>query len=535
MVTASVRGALQPLAAGLADAVEVHLAVGGRGHDLAEVSARLVELAYHRVDMVSRRGEFALRGGILDVFPPIADHPYRVEFFGDEVDQIRAFSVADQRSLPGEVHAVDLPASRELLLTQAVRDRARQLKDEFPGIRGMLEKMAEGIPAEGMESLIPALVDDIVTVVDYLPEGSAIALVDPERSVTRAITLLETNREFLEAAWSAATAGAATPVDLGSGDFVSLPEPARGRRRARHRVVDAQRVRFGGGGCLGRGSPGGLPSPMPARRSACPARPSRRSRATSTARPRTSASCSPTDGASWSRHPEPDSSSARATCSPSAASRRDGSTASWSRPSPASRTSCSRRSSAGFEAPEAKLAVLTETEFYGRTIGGDQRLVKKLASRRRNVVDPLQLKTGDYVVHVTHGIGKFVELTQREVSSGGRNPVKSVREYLVLEYAPSKRGYPGDKLYVPTDQLDLLSKLRRRRGAHAVARWAAATGRRRRAGPSRGARHRRRARQALLRPHGGQGPRLRPRHPLAARARGGVPVRRDPRSASDDR
>ena len=56
--------------------------------------------------MVSRRGEFALRGGILDVFPPTAPHPYRVEFFGDEVDQIRAFSVADQRSLPGEVREV---------------------------------------------------------------------------------------------------------------------------------------------------------------------------------------------------------------------------------------------------------------------------------------------------------------------------------------------------------------------------------------------------------------------------------------------
>ena len=76
VVTASVRGALQPLAAGLADvASRSHLAVGGRGHDLAEVSARLVELAYHRVDMVSRRGEFALRGGILDVFPPTRRPP----------------------------------------------------------------------------------------------------------------------------------------------------------------------------------------------------------------------------------------------------------------------------------------------------------------------------------------------------------------------------------------------------------------------------------------------------------------------------
>jgi transcription-repair coupling factor (superfamily II helicase) len=112
----------------------------------------------------------------------------------------------------------------------------------------------------------------------------------------------------------------------------------------------------------------------------------------------------------------------------------------------------------GFELEEAKLALLSESEFYGRTIGYDSRQVKKLATRRKNVVDPMQLKSGDYVVHQTHGIGKFVELTQREVSSGGRNAVKSKREYLLLEYAPSKRGYPGDKLYVPTDQLDLLTR-----------------------------------------------------------------------------
>src|SRR3546814_1414328 len=108
--------------------------------------------------------------------------------------------------------------------------------------------------------------------------------------------------------------------------------------------------------------------------------------------------------------------------------------------------------SSDLQLPEARLAVLTESEFYGRTIGSDARVVKKLASRRRNVVDPLQLKPGDFVVHATNGIGRFVELSQREVSSGGRNPVKPTREYVVLEYAPSKRGYPGDKLFVPTDQ-----------------------------------------------------------------------------------
>src|SRR5690606_1612294 len=104
------------------------------------------------------------------------------------------------------------------------------------------------------------------------------------------------------------------------------------------------------------------------------------------------------------------------------------------------------------------LSVLHYNESYGRTIGGGQRVVRKLASRRRHFVDPLQLKQGDYVVHTTHGIGRFVEMAKREVSSGERNATKTTREYLVLEYAPSKRGYPGDKLYVPTDQLDLLSK-----------------------------------------------------------------------------
>ena len=112
----------------------------------------------------------------------------------------------------------------------------------------------------------------------------------------------------------------------------------------------------------------------------------------------------------------------------------------------------------GFAMPEAKLAVLSEGEFFGRSVGYASRPARKLATRRKNVVDPLQLKSGDHVVHQTHGIGKFIELVSREVSTGGRNAVKTQREFLVLEYAPNKRGYPGDKLYVPTDQLDLLSR-----------------------------------------------------------------------------
>ncbi|MCR2791516.1 transcription-repair coupling factor [Microbacterium sp. zg.Y625] len=458
VVTASVRSAVQPIAGGLTDIDAVHLVAGARGHDLGDVARRLVELAYHRVDMVSRRGEFAMRGGILDVFPPVADHPYRVEFFGDEVDEIRAFSVADQRSLPGEVKEVTLIPSRELLLTEAVRERARGLAGQYPGLAGMLEKMAEGIPAEGMESLLPVLVDEIVTIADYLPRGTAAALLDPERSITRAMTLGDTNREFLEAAWSAATAGADSPVDLGAGDFLTLPQ----LQQAAH---DRDGVwwtfsAFDSGAADATAE--GLIDVDVALEHAAAVRVS--------ARPVPSFHGN-VDGAT-AHIGELLADGWRVVVAASGAGLVERARAVLADRGLAAREvpdvhgipetgvalTVVATLERGFEVPDAKVAVLTESEFYGRTIGSDGRVVKKLASRRRNVVDPLQLKAGDYVVHATHGIGRFVELMQREVSSGGRNAVKTQREYLVLEYAPSKRGYPGDKLYVPTDQLDLLSK-----------------------------------------------------------------------------
>ena len=441
VVVASVRAALQPIAGNLGEIAPLELCAGTRGHELDRVVEQLVERAYSRVDMVSRRGEFAVRGGILDVFPAISEHPFRVEFFGDEVDQIRAFSVADQRSLPGDVDRVDLPPSRELLLTPDVRDRARALIGGFPAIAGMLEKMAEGIPVEGMESLLPAVSGPLKSLAEYLPEGSATAVVDPERSSARAITLGETNREFLDAAWSAATSGASAPIDLGAGDFLTI---------ARLREVVRDR-----GGVWWRLSPfamGGedaetidahvIPSfhgNVDGAISFVDAKVAEGWRVVVIA-----AGAGLVDRA---RDVLSDRGIA-ARIVPELIEAPDTGVA----------TLVTGSVEAGFQSAEAKLAVLTDNEFYGRTIGGDQRVVKKLASRRKNVVDPLQLKPGDFVVHNTHGIGRFVEMTQREVSTGGRNATKSTRDYLVLEYAPSKRGYPGDKLFVPTDQLDLLSK-----------------------------------------------------------------------------
>ncbi|MCI2959345.1 transcription-repair coupling factor [Agromyces atrinae] len=467
VVVASVRAALQPVADNLAELAPIALGEGSRGHDLSQIAARLVDLAYGRVDMVARRGEFAVRGGILDVFPPTADHPYRIEFFGDEVEQIRAFQVADQRSMPEPIATVELAPSRELLLGESVRQRAREMLHEFPNLAQMLEKISEGIPVEGMESLTPVLVDRLVPVTTYLPAGSAVAILQPERVASRAASLADTNREFLAAAWSAATAGGSAPIDptssgLDTGDFLSLAElresvlfTAPGTRDAgavwwtmsvfdadsetdtTHHAIAAQAVpsfqgnvmgavdhvvaRLADGWSLVIASAGhGLvdrAADVLAEREV-PAR---------------IVESMPSD-------PEPG--------------------IAYLLQAPAAR---------GVEVPEIKLGLLSEADFYGRSTSYDSRGPKKLAARRRNVVDPLQLVAGDHVVHTTHGIGRFVEMVQREVAAGARptGPSRTagiasqptiVREYLVIEYAPSKRGQAGDRLFVPTDQLDLLSR-----------------------------------------------------------------------------
>jgi transcription-repair coupling factor (superfamily II helicase) len=462
VVVASVRAALQPLADNLIETPTVDLKAGGRGYSLPGITTQLIDLAYSRVDMVTRRGEFAVRGGILDVFAPTDEHPLRLEFFGDELEQIRPFSVADQRSLADTVQHAQLPPSRELLLSPEVRQRAREMQHEFPGLAQMLAKISEGIPVDGMESLAPALLDRLVPLTHYLPADAAIAVLSPERVATRAVSLVETNREFLAAAWNAATAGAEAPIDLDAGDFVTLNAL---RDSAGDRAWwTMSSFQAGPGDAPGSEADDALAAQVSAALSADDVY----VRVDAQAVP--SFAGQPTgaiDHVAELLHDgwtlaivargqglveravdvlgERELSGRLVEDLPAALD-----------PGVAYLLKASVEH--GFELPEIKFAVVNESEFYGRAVGYDARQVKKLASRRKNVVDPLQLKTGDFVVHQTHGIGRFVELVQREVSSGGRNAVKRSREFLVIEYAPNKRGLPGDRLYVPTDQLDLLSR-----------------------------------------------------------------------------
>ena len=213
VVVAPVRALLQPLVKGLGDLAPVVLRAGDE-MPLERAVEALAAAAYARTDLVERRGEFAVRGGILDVFPPTEQHPVRIEFWGDTVEEIRWFKVADQRSLEVAAHGVWAPPCREVLLTETVRRRAAVLAGQLPGVADMLGKVAEGIAVEGMESLAPALVDGMESLLDVLPPGTHVVLTDPERVRKRAHDLVSTSAEFLEASWSNAAAGNAVPVDL---------------------------------------------------------------------------------------------------------------------------------------------------------------------------------------------------------------------------------------------------------------------------------------------------------------------------------
>ena len=103
----------------------------------------------------------------------------------------------------------------------------------------------------------------------------------------------------------------------------------------------------------------------------------------------------------------------------------------------------------GFLAEEIRLAVFTAADLSGQRV--TDRASRKMPARRKNQINPLELISGDAVVHSQHGVGRYVEMTQRTVAG-------ATREYLVIEYAPSRRGQPGDRLYVPMDSLDQVTR-----------------------------------------------------------------------------
>ena len=447
VVVTTVRSLVQPMAPGLGNLRTVTLSEGIE-FEFELLIEQLVEMAYERVDMVGRRGEFAVRGGILDVFPTTADYPVRVEFWGDEITEMRAFSVADQRTQPEvECSNVQVHPCRELVLTAQVRDRASELADTTSdeALREMLTKLAEGIPVEGMEALIPALVDgDMQLLTEVMPDGVRVLILDPEKVRTRAADLARTGEEFLEASWNAAALGADAPVDARAVDLTAsayrpVDEVESVTVAAGHRWWTLSPLASGGGEELVLNVEPG-PTPHGDEKELAALMASLRAQLAAGGRAAIVAAGRGTATRFVERLGEAEV----------PARLMDSGVEPPADAVVVYHGTLRRGLTLGLDSDDDRLVIATEADITGARVTGVKD-GRRLPAKRRNQVDPLALAAGDMVVHDQHGIGKFVEMIERTVS-GAR------REYLVIEYAPGKRGQPGDRLFVPMESLDQLSR-----------------------------------------------------------------------------
>ena len=160
----------------------------------------LVRSGYNRVELVEVKGEFARRGDILDVYPLISDTPFRLDFFGDEIDTIRLFDPTSQRSIDQRESITLTPLSEVILSSETLetwRTRADELVQANPApkftnmIGEMTQRLEDGMVLEGIESLIPMLYANASLLFDYLSTETIVVLIEPIWMEREAARLLE--------------------------------------------------------------------------------------------------------------------------------------------------------------------------------------------------------------------------------------------------------------------------------------------------------------------------------------------------------
>jgi len=167
--------------------------------DLHKLFERLVLMGYERVYRVEARGQFSTRGGIVDIFAADAEFPVRVEFFGDEIESLRTFGISDQRSIE-EVNDFEFFACREIYLDSSNVKKAVEILKSHQGrieLRGDIEKFEKGQYFEGIERYTPFLFEDLATVLDFLPRDSIVILDDESGVREEARRFFEQQREYL--------------------------------------------------------------------------------------------------------------------------------------------------------------------------------------------------------------------------------------------------------------------------------------------------------------------------------------------------
>jgi len=392
-VIASVRAAVQRISP---SPVEPIVVAAGEDIDLQVLIRRLTDAGYHRTDRVETRGEIAVRGGILDVYPAQGAIPVRLDFWGDTVDEIRAFSVASQRSVGEGRQLVAFPA-REVRPGDEMRSRARELIQTEPWATDTWDRFADGVFFPGMESWLSWLSPRASLLGTDVP----VVLFDPIRAASRAKDLAKEETELAEVLAGTWGKGAADhpplylPLDLPV-DVLDCPPQAAGPgdEALAIRALDAvpgdpESVASGLQALLAKGTR------VVVAMDGAPAadRVARVLGEQGLALPRVSTA----DG------------------------------------SGVIDVGIHR----GFVAPDLRLAVLGEKEIAGRRRAHRRSRPKH---RTESAAAYGDLNPGDYVVHRHHGIGRFEGMVTRTLAG-------IERDYLLVSYQGE------DKLYVPTDQL----------------------------------------------------------------------------------
>ena len=399
VLVASVRALVQRLGPQVEDSQPL-VVRRGEQRDRDDLVRALVDAGYHREEVVEHRGEVAVRGSIVDVFPSTADRPVRIDLWGDEVERLTEFSVSDQRSTDDLDH-VEVFGCRELLPTTEVRTRAEALIATAPWGREQWERLAQGQRFDGMESWLPWLADGEHVLFDLVGSEALILLVEPRRMRDRAADLLAEEADLagtLAKTWGAADAG-------GEHGFGRLHLPFD--RLLTHSDAPVWTVTTAPVGpevatvtAMGIDAIAGDPERVVRQLAGLAA-----------------------DGYRIVVAAEGEGSAARLATLLS-----EHGLVPTIDISPLER---------GCILPAIKVAVVTEHDITGR-----RRAHRKVRPPRRDAQGFFDdLKAGDHVVHHQHGVARYSGMVKRAI--GGVE-----RDYLLLEY----RG--DDKLYVPSDQID---------------------------------------------------------------------------------
>jgi len=437
-VVCSIRALLQPIIANDLKNSQIKIK-HSQSIKMLDLIEQLSKFGYTRSDLVEKRGDFAVRGGILDLFAPDQEHPIRIDFFGDEIDDLSFFAISDQRSIEKIQSEILIFPCRELLIDAEVKKRAKDLGNLFPQIQDLTSKLSEGITFEGMESLAAGVVNKFNSILDYLPAGYQIWLIDEPRIRSRAADLIKTNQEFLEAAWSnlawSERDSNQTPIDLskelGQGGFYTLEEI---QEAAKNSNVSFRNLN------LYSANPEETPLSFIDELESYANK----------------YEMVIAEIEQWHK----DGFQVIFTASGNGVLKRFSELLNGANlpnrfisdenlPSQDVINLLQSNLKHGFVSQEYKFVIITDKDVTGQR-SSDKDLAR-MPSRRKKSIDPLQLKVGDFVVHEQHGVGRYLELINRSIAGVSR-------EYLVIEYASSKRGQPADKLFVPTDTLEQVTK-----------------------------------------------------------------------------